>query len=80
VSCRRIVSITQSTAQHMSEIVGSAIVAMDRIDKSSEEIGGMIGMIGANHLDSMIEAKITLSRYAGCTGEFSFCSNQREAK
>jgi hypothetical protein len=56
--CRRVVSITHSTAQHMSEIVGSAIVAMDRIDRSSEEIGGIIGMIGANHLDSMIEAKI----------------------
>jgi dihydrodipicolinate synthase/N-acetylneuraminate lyase len=56
----------------MSEIVGSAIVAMDRIDKSSEEIGRIIGMIGANHLDSMIEAKFTLSRYAGGTGEFPF--------
>lgn len=42
---RQIVSPAQTNAQHMTQIVCSAIEAMNRIDKSSDEIGQIIGMI-----------------------------------
>jgi methyl-accepting chemotaxis protein len=44
-NARRIVSTSQRNAEHMSQVVGAAVVAMNRVDKSSTEISQIIGMI-----------------------------------
>jgi methyl-accepting chemotaxis protein len=45
VQARQVVSAAKSDAEHSSVVVGQAITAMDRIEKSAQEIGNIIGVI-----------------------------------